>query len=91
MADGKGRGKVSGADKSGADWITKLGESLQTSEPPEGYKTISELAEKFKSAPTTVRGKLQRLVAKGQLDVVSVRVLQDGKSRVQKYYGPKGS
>ena len=89
MADGKGRGKISGAEKSGSDWITKLGESLKTGEPPEGYKTISELAEKFKSAPTTVRGKLQRLVAQGQLEVVSVRVEQDGKSRVQKYYGPK--
>ena len=88
MADGKGRGKISGADKSGADWVTKLGESLQTSEPPEGYKTILELAEKFKSAPTTVRNKLQKLVAQGQLEVVSVRVEQDGKSRVQKYYGP---
>ena len=89
MEDVKGRRKVFGTDKSCADWVTKLGESLQTGEPPEGYKTISELAEKLKSAPTTVRGKLQRLVAQGQLEVVSVRVEQDGKSRVQKYYGPK--
>ena len=89
MADGKGRGKISGADKSGADWVTKLGESFREGEPPAGYKTRSELADELGVSMSTIRDRLKAMTRSGELEEVSVRVVVDGTARVTKSYGPK--
>ena len=89
MADGKGRGKISRADKSGADWVTNLGNSLQEEKPPEGFKNLSELCEDCGAARTTIRNRVKAMIRSGQLQEISVRVVSDGAARVTKYYGPK--
>ena len=57
-------------------------------EPPEGYKSLSELAEELGVSRNTMQHRLTAMLRKGVIVVVECRHKPKGVIRKIKYYGP---